>query len=163
MVDVCSARGLGGEGGPYQSDERIFVYEIPYVPHFEVEIGRPYLPYGRHIAESFQLDDFNLRRGWKAQRSDVRVRVGGVTYEPVHVPYLTRDASDSRPRRGLDEEYTQRVCMSICLYVYLTHQTGTYGSTMRNMRSTSSRGTYSRIPRNLYLLSTTYKQQIPMG
>jgi hypothetical protein len=42
---VCSARG------PYQRDERIFVYEIPNVPHFEVEIGRPYLPYGRHIAE----------------------------------------------------------------------------------------------------------------
>jgi hypothetical protein len=31
---------------------------------------------------------------------------------------------------------------------------------MRNMRSTSSRGTYSRVPRNLYPLSTTYKQQI---
>ena len=45
---VCSARGS------YQSDERIFVYEIPYVPHFEVEIGRPYLSYGGHNAESFQ-------------------------------------------------------------------------------------------------------------
>lgn len=58
---VCSARG------PYQRDERIFVYEIPNVPHFEVEIGRPYLPYGRHIAESFQLEVVQLPEGWKAQ------------------------------------------------------------------------------------------------
>jgi hypothetical protein len=54
-------------GVPYQSDERIIVYEIPNVPHFEVEIGRPYLPYGRHIAESFQLEVVQLPEGWKAQ------------------------------------------------------------------------------------------------
>ena len=45
----------------------------------------------------------------------------------------------------------------LALYVYLTHQTGTYGSTMRNMRSMLSpisgpyNGTYSRAPRTLYL------------
>src|SRR6266851_8658572 len=42
------------------------------------------------------------------------------------------------------------------LYVYLTHQTGTYGSTMRNMRSMASpsrpyNGTYSRATRVSYL------------
>jgi hypothetical protein len=47
----------------------------------------------------------------------------------------------------------------ICLYVYLTHQTGTYGSTMRNMRSTSSRGTYSRVPRESELVSTIHHLQ----
>jgi hypothetical protein len=81
-------------GGTYQSDERIIVYEIPYVPHFEVEIGRPYLPYGRHIAESFQLEEIQLSGGEaNSAESEVRVRVGGVTYEPGHVHYLTRDAN----------------------------------------------------------------------
>jgi hypothetical protein len=42
---ACSARG----GSSYQSNERIFVYEIPDVSHFDVEVGRPYLSYGRHF------------------------------------------------------------------------------------------------------------------
>jgi len=40
----------------YQGNERIFVYEIPYIPHFEVEIGRPYLSYGRHFAVSLRVE-----------------------------------------------------------------------------------------------------------
>jgi len=45
---VCVFRARGSS---YQSNERIFVYEIPDVSHFDVEVGRPYLSYGRHFAE----------------------------------------------------------------------------------------------------------------
>jgi hypothetical protein len=61
-------------------------------------------------------------------------------------------------------EHWQRVSYSVRLYVYLTHQTGTYGSTMRNMRSTASAllftvhivghfgfGTITELPRELEL------------
>ena len=78
-----------------------------------------------------------------------------------HVIHLTRGGGEAA--HPYERVHIGRMFGThICLYVYLTHQTGTHGSTMRNMRSTSSRGTYSRVPRNLYLLSTTYKLQIPM-
>lgn len=54
--DVCVPRAGDGEVcwvHTYQSNERIFVYEISYVSHFDVEIGRPYLSYGRHFPPSF--------------------------------------------------------------------------------------------------------------
>jgi hypothetical protein len=93
---VCSARG------PYQRDERIFVYEIPNVPHFEVEIGRPYLPYGRHIAELlFNLMLLVLCVAFRRAKTS-----GGVTHQPS-----TCTISHVMPTRGGGEaahpdEYT---------------------------------------------------------
>jgi hypothetical protein len=52
---ACSARLSS-----YQSNERIIVYEIPDVSHFDVEVGRPYLSYGRHFRGIASLAQLNL-------------------------------------------------------------------------------------------------------
>ena len=102
----------------------------------------------------FQLDALRcVRRLGRAKG-----RPGGVTHQPgtCAMSHVMLDASlDSRWQRGCAQTHMYVIWDTIRLYVYLTHQTGTYGSTMRNMRSTSSRGTYSRVTR-YYSSSTHY-------
>jgi hypothetical protein len=62
---VCSARAMGLAS--YQSNKRIVVYEIAYSSHFDVEVGRPYLSYGRHFADCppFEREPARERNEWE--------------------------------------------------------------------------------------------------